>query len=139
MPNEVRLSVQDITDSLLDLPAISTSDSIVNTDRYSMKRLSKTATKDTSKRFKIGVLIALRSSRRFARSYLIVLCKYFLFLSEIIILIALILRSRNAGATPLEAKPRMTDEAKARAKKELEGRTGDTDSEAEGSEGLDDI
>lgn len=45
---------------------------------------------------------------------------------------------RNAGATPLEAKPRMTDEAKARAKKELEGRTGDTDSEAEGSEGLDD-
>jgi hypothetical protein len=104
-----------------------------------MKRLSKTATKDTSKRFKIGVLIALRSSRRFARSYLIVLCKYFLFLSEIIILIALILRSRNAGATPLEAKPRMTDEAKARAKKELEGRTGDTDSEAEGSEGLDDI
>ena len=46
--------------------------------------------------------------------------------------------SRNAGATPLEAKPRMTDEAKARAKKELEGRTGDTDSEAEGSEGLDD-
>jgi hypothetical protein len=54
------------------------------------------------------------------------------------ILIALILRSRNAGATPLKAKPRMTDEAKARAKKELEGRTGDTDSEAEGSEGLDD-
>ena len=54
------------------------------------------------------------------------------------ILIALILRSRNAGATPLEAKPCMTDEAKAGAKKELEGRTGDTDSEAEGSEGLDD-
>jgi hypothetical protein len=54
------------------------------------------------------------------------------------ILIALILCSRNAGATPLEAKPRMTDEAKARAKKELEGRTGDTDSEAEGSEELDD-
>jgi len=41
----------------------------------------------TSKHFKIGVLIALRSSRRFARSYLIVLCKYFLFLSEIMILI----------------------------------------------------
>ena len=54
------------------------------------------------------------------------------------ILIALILHSRNAGATPLKAKPHMTDEAKARAKKELEGRTGDTDSEAEGSEGSDD-
>jgi hypothetical protein len=103
-----------------------------------MRRPSKTATKDTSKHFKIGVPIALRSSRRFARSYLIVLCKYFLFFSEIMILITLILHSRNAGATPLKAKPRMTDEAKASAKKELEGRTGDTDSEAEGSEGSDD-
>ena len=40
----------------------------------------------------------------------------------------MILHSRNA----------MTDEAKARAKMEVEGHTGDTDSEAEGSEGLDD-
>jgi hypothetical protein len=54
------------------------------------------------------------------------------------ILITLILRSHNASATPLETKPRMIDEAKAHAKKELEGRMGDTDSEAEGSEGSDD-
>jgi hypothetical protein len=54
------------------------------------------------------------------------------------ILIALILHSRNASATPLKAKPRMTDEAKAHAKKELKGHTGDTDSEAEGSKELDD-
>jgi hypothetical protein len=46
----------------------------------------------------------------------------------------MILHSRNAGATPLEAKPHMTDEAKARAKKELEGCTGDTDSELEDGE-----
>jgi hypothetical protein len=51
--------------------------------------------KDTSKHFKIGVLIALRSSRRFTQSYLIMLFKYFLFFSKIIILIALILHSRN--------------------------------------------
>jgi hypothetical protein len=42
------------------------------------------------------------------------------------------------GATPLETKPHMTDEAKAHAKKELEGHTGDMDSEAEGGEELDD-
>ena len=54
------------------------------------------------------------------------------------ILITLILHSRNASATPLKTKPRMTDEAKARAKMELEGCMGDTDSEAEGSEGSDD-
>ena len=54
------------------------------------------------------------------------------------ILITLILHSHNASVTPLETKPRMTDEAKAHAKKELEGCTGDTDSEAKGSEGLDD-
>ena len=46
--------------------------------------------------------------------------------------------SHNAGATPLEAKPRMTEEAKACTKKELEGHTGDTDSEAEDGEELDD-
>jgi hypothetical protein len=54
------------------------------------------------------------------------------------ILITLILHSRNASATPLETKPCMMDEAKAHAKKELEGRMGDTDSEAKGSKGSDD-
>jgi hypothetical protein len=56
------------------------------------------------------------------------------FVSEITLPINLILHSRNAGATPLETRPRMTDEAKDRAQKELEGRTGDTDSEAEDGE-----
>ena len=50
----------------------------------------------------------------------------------------MVFHSCNAGATPFEAKPRMTEEAKARAKKELEGHTGDTDSEAEDGEELDD-
>jgi Domain of unknown function (DUF6532) len=105
---------------------------------YSMRRPSKTATKRTWKHSKIGVPIALRSSKRFAQSYLIVHCKYVHFFSEITVLITLVFRSRNAGATPFEAKPRMTEEAKARAKKELEGHTGDTDSEAEDGEELDD-
>ena len=55
-------------------------------------------------------------------------------MSEITIPINLILHSRNAGATPLETRPHMTDEARDRAQKELGGRTGDTDSEAEGGE-----
>ena len=50
----------------------------------------------------------------------------------------MVFRSCNAGATPFEAKPHMTEEAKARAKKELEGHTGDTDSEAKDGEELDD-
>jgi hypothetical protein len=54
------------------------------------------------------------------------------------ILIALILHSCNASAAPLKAKPHMTDETKAHAKKELKGCTGDTDSEAQGSKELDD-
>ena len=62
------------------------------------------------------------------------LCKYLLFFSEISILITLILCSCNPGATPLEAKPHMTDEDKACAKKELEEHTRDTNSEAKGGE-----
>lgn len=39
--------------------------------------------------------------------------------------------SRSAGAAILEPASRVSDEARLRAKKELEGRTGDTDSKAE--------
>lgn len=38
---------------------------------------------------------------------------------------------RNCGGTVLEATSRLSSDAKARALKELEGCTGDTDSEAE--------
>lgn len=38
---------------------------------------------------------------------------------------------RNCGGTVLEATSCLSSDAKARALKELEGRTGDTDSEAE--------
>ena len=37
----------------------------------------------------------------------------------------------NCGGTVLEATSRLSSDAKARALKELEGHTGDTDSEAE--------
>ena len=39
--------------------------------------------------------------------------------------------SRNAGATTVESTSRVTDDAQVHAQKELEGRTGETDSEAE--------
>jgi hypothetical protein len=40
--------------------------------------------------------------------------------------------SRSAGVANLETVSRVTDDVKLRAQRELEGRTGDTDSEAEG-------
>jgi len=39
--------------------------------------------------------------------------------------------SRNAGAVAIEAMSRITNEAQLRAQQELEGRTGETDSEAD--------
>jgi hypothetical protein len=42
--------------------------------------------------------------------------------------------SRSAGALNLEATSRVSNDAKRHAQQELEGRTGDTDSEAERSE-----
>lgn len=39
--------------------------------------------------------------------------------------------SRNAGAIAIESTSRVTNDAQVRAQKELEGRTGETDSEAE--------
>jgi hypothetical protein len=42
--------------------------------------------------------------------------------------------SCSAGATALETTTRVSNEAKIRAQKELEGRTGETDSEADDSD-----
>jgi hypothetical protein len=42
--------------------------------------------------------------------------------------------SQSAGATALKTTTRVSEEAKLQAQQELEGRTGDTDSEADGSE-----
>jgi len=42
--------------------------------------------------------------------------------------------SRSAGASSLESQSRMSSDAKQRAQEELEGRTGETDSEEEGDE-----
>jgi hypothetical protein len=39
--------------------------------------------------------------------------------------------SRNAGVVVIEATSRITNEAQLRAQQELEGRTGETDSEAD--------
>jgi hypothetical protein len=89
----------------------------------------RTAIKPTSPISPNGVRANPKLLITYARSYSIVLCGFVLF--SPIIQNANEFYSRNAGAVIIEVTSRVTEEAQLRAQQELEGRTGETDSEAD--------
>jgi hypothetical protein len=95
----------------------------------STKRITQTAIKPTSPISPNGVTANPKSLITYARSYSIVLSVFVLF--SLIIQDANEFYSRNAGAVTIEVTSRVTGEAQLRAQRELEGRTGETDSEAD--------
>lgn len=78
-----------------------------------------------------GVTGTQRSLTTFARNCLIVLSQSRCCCPFLLLLDLTNLSSCNAGGAMIEKSSRVTNEAQLRAQKELEGRTGDTDSEAD--------
>jgi hypothetical protein len=94
-----------------------------------MRRITRTAIKPTSLISPNGVTAIPKLLITYARSYSIVLSGFVLF--SLIIQNANEFYSHNAGAVIIEVTSRITEEAQLRAQQELEGRTGETDSEAD--------
>ena len=78
--------------------------------------------------FKSGMTETRSSLGRSATSFSSIQCKCLLFVPTVGDLADMIYR-RGAGAKALATTSRVTEEAMVRAQQELEGRTGDTDSE----------
>ena len=95
-----------------------------------VRRQSQMSTKSTSGISRNGITEIQQLLVRFGWECSSVHCRFSSFSSHLYICSVSFL-SRNCGGTVLEATSRLSSSAKAHALKELEGRTGDTDSEAE--------
>jgi hypothetical protein len=98
----------------------------------STRKLRRTNSKLTSKISQSGTMVILLLSVRFAISSSSVPCMLSLFRTSNFPILTHHY-SHSAGASTLETKSRVSNDAKRRAQEELEGRTGDTDSEVEES------
>jgi len=99
--------------------------------RFTARRPATRATSPIWRISRNGTRASLSSLGIFAWNYLSVLCTWLVFY---LICILMTICSRSAGASSLESQSRMSSDAKQRAQEELEGRTGETDSEEEGDE-----